>query len=507
MKLLNINLKFIKKIFLFFTLSFLFNHSVLPTEISHSKSIPQKLTSVREEFEDLYYKLVKEKYFDINYSNNLILNIKTVNYSLQTALELLKLIQWLSHKNDLNSRYLLKKLNKYLFLHVNHLLQKLDNQKTQSGMHIGTLHDLYYFTSQAPDGLKVHPFRTSIAIAILVIFINNLEDKYYEEKKETCSLELALVKKELLKIRAQYSECTIPEKDIKKFFIFLNTYTIKEPIVQTSHIKKYIIYTLITASIVIIVIIIWKFIYEEQWHQWLISKWEGFKAGTQEWIHGVWVQQAEATADVLQARAPNIITNAVHALDQSAPEAIAHAVDPIKRAAQETINTALENAKHTIQDTLDHAREGLRGDLQATITTALENAQRTAQETLAHAREGLKVDLQATITTALADAKRAAQETLDHAQHNLQTTLQTGIEHAHEHITEIFNEQIPRLKESLEKGIKKGYTGIPGEAAERVGSATVSGVRRLWNATGGRLFGHDDAQPLAQPAPHDNPPA
>ena len=85
-------------------------------QILMEEGLGGKIEIAREGFENIYYELVKKGHFNSSYCKNLIIDSSLSGDVQEEGVILFSLIGWLDKKNDIDSLFLLRKLNKLYFL-------------------------------------------------------------------------------------------------------------------------------------------------------------------------------------------------------------------------------------------------------------------------------------------------------------------------------------------------------------------------------------------------------
>lgn len=208
-----------------------------------------KVEAARESFEEVYYEQVKQDLFGDFYNNNLIIGTRLDSNFYENGQILLTLIDWLEKNNNRDTRYLLKKLNKYFYLQLYRLVNQIDMGQKKEGKLLGLLHELYHVKMPTPYGI-VAPFRTDLSQISILIAIFNASQLPYEAKREALNFMLDKVQKKMLIQNKELLHKDIDENKIKEFIQAMQTFATKEPLVQSSAIKKFLLTMLIVGVII-----------------------------------------------------------------------------------------------------------------------------------------------------------------------------------------------------------------------------------------------------------------
>ncbi len=219
-------------------------------------SLDERISLARNSFEDVYYELVKQGFFDVYYNNNLIAPEREV---------LLYLIDWLDKRNDRDSRYLLKKLNKYLYLEFYQTLCAVDAQKNQNGTLLHTFKGIFKSKVGTPSGV-IAPYRAELSkMATLISMINSTKQPY-EKKREAMAYILDKTENKILAINASLIEKGIADADIKVFIRTLQAFITNEPIIKPSMVKGVVITSIVIACLAGASFTTWKYVIP-QWDE------------------------------------------------------------------------------------------------------------------------------------------------------------------------------------------------------------------------------------------------
>jgi hypothetical protein len=212
------------------------------------ENLQEHTEQARQSFEEIYYQLLEKGFFPLTYNNNLIIDTNLRSNVKNGCMVLLRLIEWLEKRDDSDSFFLLKRLNKLMFLELTHYLSGLELEKEVCAGLIDGCQDLYSFKA-SPDGYVVKPFRATLSKLFLVMNMINASDVNYKNRKETFALALGKVKKEMIDINKKLGTAKIDEDIIKSFISALEIHAVKEPLVQAHTIRNtVIIITVLTVA-------------------------------------------------------------------------------------------------------------------------------------------------------------------------------------------------------------------------------------------------------------------
>ncbi len=211
-------------------------------------TLDERIAFAQHSFEDVYYELVKQGFFDAYYNNNLVVHAKIDENFAQEGGVLLYLIDWLDKRNDRDSLYLLKKLNKYLYLEFYQTLCSLDAQKNQNGKLLRIYKGIFKSKSGTTSG-AIAPYRAELSKLITLISMFNLTKQSYEKKREAMAYALHKIENHFLAINTSLVEKSVSDEDIKDFIQILQTHVTREPIIKPSIVKGFLAFSIIAAGL------------------------------------------------------------------------------------------------------------------------------------------------------------------------------------------------------------------------------------------------------------------
>jgi hypothetical protein len=238
--------------FLFSLVSQCKSRDALPSLYKFQK----KVEHARSSFEDVYYELVKSHFFDdVNnpsspYSNNLIISTNLNDDPVMQGTILLRLISWLEKKNDRDSRFLLRKINRLYYLEFHRNLASL-NPKDESlpDSLMDSFHTLGKYKIFNVAIGSDYPFRTAITKSVLTLLVLNKTSIPYSEKKESVLYILQKIKQEILYINNNLGKESIDEEVIHAFIFGLEKFGVRQTLVE-SKIFRNLIITTITITVI-----------------------------------------------------------------------------------------------------------------------------------------------------------------------------------------------------------------------------------------------------------------
>jgi len=235
-------MKKIMKFLLFMITTALFSLSS-PESSAQVLNLQKNIHRARASFEDVYYELLKNNYFNEYYNNNLIINTDTQGDFYENGIVLFKLIEWLQQNDSRDSRFLLKRMNKLFYLEFYRFICKMDQEKTRDGVLFELFSKIFYYKvpSVHVGNTPVPPFQTTLTKATLLIFTMNSANMYYDAKRESLIFALDAIRQEMLDINATLGDHKIDDHEIRKFFAKLQAHATQEPIVKPGSIKKIVI--------------------------------------------------------------------------------------------------------------------------------------------------------------------------------------------------------------------------------------------------------------------------
>ncbi|MBS1988412.1 hypothetical protein JST56_05470 [Candidatus Dependentiae bacterium] len=216
----------------------------------------KKVEQARSSFEDVYYELVKSHFFDdVNnpsspYSNNLIISTNLNDDPVMQGTILLSLISWLEKKNDRDSRFLLRKINRLYHLEFHTTLSSLNTKdENYKDSLLGSFHELSkYKIFNVAIGTD-YPFGNAITKAVLTLFVVNKTSVPYAQKKESVLYTLEKIKQEMLRINNGLGKEKIDEEFIRVFIFGLEKFGVRETLVESKIFRNLIITTIVIAII------------------------------------------------------------------------------------------------------------------------------------------------------------------------------------------------------------------------------------------------------------------
>lgn len=216
----------------------------------------KKVERARSSFEDVYYELVKSHFFDdvnnpnLPYSNNLIISTNLNDDPVMQGTILLGLISWLEKKNDRDSRFLLRKINRLYHLEFHRNLSSLNSKdESYKDSLLGSFHELSkYKLFNVAIGTD-YPFGNAITKAVLTLFVVNKTSVPYAQKKESVLYTLEKIKQEMLSINSKLGKEKVDEEFIRVFIFGLEKFGVRETLVESKIFRNLIITTIVIAII------------------------------------------------------------------------------------------------------------------------------------------------------------------------------------------------------------------------------------------------------------------
>ncbi len=245
----------------------LLSHSCCPQVFC--KSIPESIDTITEistlqnqindaqgAFEDAYFNLAQTGILKDLTDTHLLSDKDIYNDLTQNSVQLLTLMTWLAEQNNPESKFLLKKMNKFLFLELHRYVCKMEVPNETHSTVWTDLHKLYNHHVKIEEN-EIEPFQMTLSKAILMIFIVKYTFHSYKQKKETLVLYLEKIKQELLTINTALGENKLEMSCIEKFMNNLQTYALHEPLVKPRRLKLILLVSIVSISIIAIVGFVW----------------------------------------------------------------------------------------------------------------------------------------------------------------------------------------------------------------------------------------------------------
>jgi len=208
----------------------------------------------RQAFERFYRDLALNGHFDLSYNNNLTINTLLEGDVQKEGAIMLTLLNWLAHRKDHDSKFLLKRLNYLYFLELHNLFSSIDNNKDATARMLQLCDQFYHYKIVNPISQQTkRPFRTSLSRLFIVITTINGSDMAYENRKKSMALALERVGNKMLNINKRLGDQKMNPQDITAFVSLLATHVAVEPLVKTSIIKNAVLFTVITATIIALI--------------------------------------------------------------------------------------------------------------------------------------------------------------------------------------------------------------------------------------------------------------
>lgn len=258
----NYHSDFFHKIIVVFCFSFFSTYIFATRQFVPFENFDKKIEKNRDLVEDVYYRLVKNHYFDdasnpeMVYSNNLIMSTNLDDDSIEKGTILLNLIIWLEKKNDAESRFLLRKINRLYFLEFHRSLSGLDYKNDPDKMLLfSSFHELSRRKNINNSSNQEYPFRTAITKAVLTLFVINKTLVTIGKKRESALYLLEKIKQEMLFINKKLCGDCVNENVIYYFIAGLEKFGVVETLVESKFFRNFV---MTTASIMIVVFVVYK---------------------------------------------------------------------------------------------------------------------------------------------------------------------------------------------------------------------------------------------------------
>lgn len=260
----------------FFTVSlFAFKGVSARVDISHlgpCADFESKKNDAREAFLGFYFDLVKRGHFSsseknlLPYANNLIISADLDSFFSENGPIILALIEWLQRDDSISSRFLLHKINKYFHLELHSFVsQHMEMSRRERAELIGTLHKLYRYkekketSAEAKSDNYRYPFQPILSkIAIAAYMVSKSRnplslERYvpaydYAERRESVTYYFEKLRNEIFTINNGLSDPL--DKDlVDRMMLLFEAYTVEDPPVRGSKLKRAIFITIIALGI------------------------------------------------------------------------------------------------------------------------------------------------------------------------------------------------------------------------------------------------------------------
>ncbi len=255
------------------------------------EGLDTRIQQAYDSFENRYYQLVENGHFPLSYNNNLIINASLFPDVQKEGSIIIKLIEWLEQQDDADSIYLLRRLNKFYFLKFHQFICSM-NLKKEYVAKILEHCQTFYSLKAINKSIVLKPFQSALSKLFIMIYMINESFLSYEQKRETLAHSIDKIKREMLSINKQFGP-VIDEKKITSFIMLLETYGAKEPLVQSSKLKKVVIISVIIFAISIIV------------YKYVLPNWGGIK----KWFSNAWTAIVEPLGESAGRGAVNAFIN------------------------------------------------------------------------------------------------------------------------------------------------------------------------------------------------------
>lgn len=273
--------------------------------------LSDKCFIAQEEFKEIYFDLLDKDFFSEDEKKSLLCSLSgsIVKNIRQTGPVLLSLIEW-GQKNkhdDLLVQTLLHKLDRFFYFTFRNFVNEIDIEKMDEGKIYCLLHEFYKFKISTEDSSSsifkqsVYPFRTVLSKAIIFILIVNSTNLSYKEKIKHSVYYLDKIKRELFEIKKALTDCTISDIKIDEFIEILQVYSVAEPLLKTSFLKKIFTNISIVFACTMVIILV---VYFSLPHliepvraysndlakkmETVVAKTEGYKNGFLDYLEGHW---------------------------------------------------------------------------------------------------------------------------------------------------------------------------------------------------------------------------
>jgi len=210
-----------------------------------------QIEQAQESFENVYYELVKKGHFGDFYNNNMIID-SSPNFSFSAMGPiLLNLIDWLETKNDFDSYFLLKKINKLFCYQLHRYTCKMEVPKNIQATMWNAYHELFKYKTTSSQNFHIHPFRTCLAKAMIYLFSVKYSGLIRTEKIESLVYYLEKLKEETIKINESFGNKQLEKTIILDFMNNLEAYAINDPLVKPRSVRRMALIAVIVLPIII----------------------------------------------------------------------------------------------------------------------------------------------------------------------------------------------------------------------------------------------------------------
>jgi hypothetical protein len=390
------------------------------------------VAQARQAFERFYRDLALHGHFDLSYNNNLTINTLLEGDVQKEGAIMLTLLNWLAHRKDHDSKFLLKRLNHLYFLELHNLFSSIDSNKDATARMLQLCDQLFHYKAINPITQQTKkPFRTSLSRLFIVITTINGSDMAYENRKKSMALALERVGNKMLRINKRLGDQKMNPQDITAFISLLATHVAVEPLVKSSVIRNTVLTILIASIIISLIYSNWDTI-----QPWISNGLKKMTSVADETLKSLFGYIGEGLGDGIiksalkQATPENkeqlkdFLQEGGDVLGNSAAKGMLHGLvtkQPHQAAAPDEVNPDLKLAVDTVLDGVQgKIREGslfflvgpTAAERRAQARAAAEDQREAAAERLARAQTAAQRQREAAAER-LAQAQAAAQRRQD----------------------------------------------------------------------------------------------
>ena len=354
-----------------------------------------KKKEAKESFIGSYFNLLKQGHFSSMqegvspYSNNLIISADVDSYFPQNGPIILALIEWLQRDENSVSKFLLRKLNKYFYLELHSFIsQQMEIPQEERAELLGAVHSLYRYEVDNRDckGPKEsrfsYPFQSvlsKISIAIYMVVYNS--EMYYYERRESVVYYFEKLRTEIIDINESLAN-PIEKYMVHRLMLLFEAYTIQEPVVKRTNLKRAFI---ITGIVLSVAAVLGYFAYKGGF-KWLNKRLFEMSDSIGDGLANAIVRKLKVESEDItkalikgasgkeaEAAVENAVKVAVQELDKGAiGQGVLEVVDVMKTKVVPAVDGAVAAITEKVVPALDGAVEAITGEVVPALDGAVE---------------------------------------------------------------------------------------------------------------------------------------